>query len=201
MPFKKSIKVTIEHGHANDHEGDYSSVAYWYQDEPHLPFPPLPDASALLPYFPPPPLRIQGAIEGESLLASAKPTSGPVEVQGMEAWPGMWSGIAQLWWRPEQHPASLVLDLPAPSSGLYEVTGYFTKAKDYGNIRLTIGETAIGQEINLYDPNVVPTGPINLGRIRLNQGANPLNIMLTGKDDRSTGYLVGIDAFVLRKVD
>ena len=201
MPFKKSIKVTIEHGHANDHEGDYSSVAYWYQDEPHLPFPPLPDAPGLLPYLPPPPERIPGAIEGEALLASARPTSGPVEVQGMEAWPGMWSGLAQLWWRPEQHPASLVLNLPAPSAGLYEITGYFTKAKDYGKIRLTVGETALGPEINLYDPNVIPTGPINLGRIRLNQGANPLNVMLTGKDDRSTGYLVGIDAFVLRKVE
>ena len=28
MPFQKSIKVTIEHGNQNDHEGDYSSVAY-----------------------------------------------------------------------------------------------------------------------------------------------------------------------------
>ncbi|HID94945.1 MAG TPA: DUF2961 domain-containing protein [Candidatus Latescibacteria bacterium] len=33
--FKKSIKVTIEHGHANDRGDDYSSVAYWYQTEPH----------------------------------------------------------------------------------------------------------------------------------------------------------------------
>lgn len=33
--FTKSIKVTIEHGHANDQGNDYSSVAYWYQIEPH----------------------------------------------------------------------------------------------------------------------------------------------------------------------
>jgi hypothetical protein len=33
--FKKSIKVTIEHGHANALSNDYSSVAYWYQLEPH----------------------------------------------------------------------------------------------------------------------------------------------------------------------
>lgn len=37
--FKKSIKVTIEHGHANALTNDYSSTAYWYQREPHLPFP------------------------------------------------------------------------------------------------------------------------------------------------------------------
>jgi hypothetical protein len=37
--FQKSIKVTIEHGHANKLMNDYSSTAYWYQLEPHKPFP------------------------------------------------------------------------------------------------------------------------------------------------------------------
>lgn len=32
--FKESIKVTIEHGHANSLSNDYSSVAYWYSDRP-----------------------------------------------------------------------------------------------------------------------------------------------------------------------
>ena len=36
--FKKSIKVTIEHGHANRRSDDWSSTAYWYQSEPHMPF-------------------------------------------------------------------------------------------------------------------------------------------------------------------
>jgi hypothetical protein len=29
--FRKSIKVTLEHGHGNDRANDYSSVAFWYQ--------------------------------------------------------------------------------------------------------------------------------------------------------------------------
>ncbi len=41
--FRESIKVTIEHGHANDLSNDYSSTAYWYQLEPHAaPHPLLP---------------------------------------------------------------------------------------------------------------------------------------------------------------
>ncbi|MBN9502470.1 MAG: hypothetical protein BGO01_13725 [Armatimonadetes bacterium 55-13] len=39
--FRKSIRVSIEHGHANKLSNDYSSTAYWYQVEPHKPFPPL----------------------------------------------------------------------------------------------------------------------------------------------------------------
>jgi hypothetical protein len=37
--FQESIRVTIEHGHANNLSNDYSSTAYWYQEEPHAPFP------------------------------------------------------------------------------------------------------------------------------------------------------------------
>lgn len=40
--FEKSIRVTIEHGHANRRSDDYSSVAYWYQTEPHKVFNILP---------------------------------------------------------------------------------------------------------------------------------------------------------------
>jgi hypothetical protein len=49
IPFTKSIRVTIEHGHANHRSDNYYSVAYWYQDEPHSKFPPLPDVDERLP--------------------------------------------------------------------------------------------------------------------------------------------------------
>ncbi len=42
VTFEESIRVTIEHGHANKRSDDYSSVAYWYQTEPHKPFSILP---------------------------------------------------------------------------------------------------------------------------------------------------------------
>ncbi len=50
VPFKKSIRVTIEHGHANDRSDYYSSVAYWYQTEPHVPYPALPAEDKRLPF-------------------------------------------------------------------------------------------------------------------------------------------------------
>ncbi|KRE51563.1 DUF2961 domain-containing protein [Paenibacillus sp. Soil522] len=47
--FQKSIKVTIEHGHANDQGNEFSSVAYWYQLEPHKPLEELPPVEQRLP--------------------------------------------------------------------------------------------------------------------------------------------------------
>ena len=49
IPFTKSLRATIEHGHANDRGDDYYSVAYWYQTEPHAPFPKLPSVEERLP--------------------------------------------------------------------------------------------------------------------------------------------------------
>jgi hypothetical protein len=42
ITFEKSIKVTMEHGHANHRSDDFYTVAYWYQTEPHMQFPELP---------------------------------------------------------------------------------------------------------------------------------------------------------------
>ncbi len=51
IPFTKSIKATIEHGHANHRSDNYSSVAYWYQTEPHAAFPVLPPVDQRLPHM------------------------------------------------------------------------------------------------------------------------------------------------------
>lgn len=52
IPFQESIEVAIDHGLQNQLEGDFCSVAYWYQREPHAPFPPLPPAAQRRPSFP-----------------------------------------------------------------------------------------------------------------------------------------------------
>jgi len=49
--FHKSIKVTIEDGHANLRSDNLYSVAYWYQKTPHAKFPPLPPAEERIPKF------------------------------------------------------------------------------------------------------------------------------------------------------
>ena len=48
IPFTKSLRATIEHGHANHRSDNFFSVAYWYQKEPHAAFP-LPPVDQRLP--------------------------------------------------------------------------------------------------------------------------------------------------------
>ena len=49
IPFTKSLRATIEHGHANDRADNFYSVAYWYQNEPHANFPVLPPVETRIP--------------------------------------------------------------------------------------------------------------------------------------------------------
>ncbi len=53
IPFSKSLRATIEHGHANHRSDNYYSVAYWYQSEPHGPFPSLPPVDQRIPKLQP----------------------------------------------------------------------------------------------------------------------------------------------------
>ena len=49
IPFTKSLRATIEHGHANARSDNFFSVAYWYQSEPHAAPPALPPVEARIP--------------------------------------------------------------------------------------------------------------------------------------------------------
>ena len=49
ITFTKSLRATIEHGHANHRSDNYYSVAYWYQAEPHATFPALPGSEQRIP--------------------------------------------------------------------------------------------------------------------------------------------------------
>ncbi|TWD73288.1 DUF2961 family protein [Kribbella amoyensis] len=47
ITFERSIRVTVEHGHANKRSDDWSSVAYWYQTLPGKPLALLPVSARL----------------------------------------------------------------------------------------------------------------------------------------------------------
>jgi hypothetical protein len=53
ITFTKSLRATIEHGHANHRSDNFYSVAYWYQTEPHAQFPALPAVDQRLPRLQP----------------------------------------------------------------------------------------------------------------------------------------------------
>ena len=49
VTFERSLKHTMEHGHANDRGDNFFSAAYWYQTTPFTEFPPLPPVAERIP--------------------------------------------------------------------------------------------------------------------------------------------------------
>lgn len=196
IPFHKSIKFNIEHGTNNTVKADYSSLAFYYQTNPHPPFPPLPDD--LMPVESQPKPKIAGIIEGESLAASAKATEGGVSSQDTFGFDGEWSGDAQLFWAPTHSDAKLTLTLNAPEAKSYELIGYFTRAADYGDVQVSVNGVALTPIVHGYHNGVAPTGPISFGQAPLKAGANEVTLQVVGKDALSQNYFVGLDGFVLK---
>ena len=198
IPFEKSIRFAIQHGPVDDVEADYSSVAFYYQTHPHPAFPPLPvDLLPLAPYVV---THIPGMIEGESLLAGATATSGTISAQnmGQDDYEGRWSGDSQLFWQATTPHARLTLTLNASEAKEYELIGYFTQARDYGDLTIRVNGATVGAVVKGYAPVVRATGPVSPGRVSLQAGANKIELELVGKDARSSGYFAGVDGFVLK---
>jgi hypothetical protein len=198
IPFRRSLRFDIEHGGTNDTPGvEYSSVAFWYQTHPHVPFPPLPEHLVPLSGISEP------EIEAEDLLGRSTVTGGELRVQDMTEFDGEWSGGAQLWWVLAGPGDRLAMPIEVTEEGTYELVGFFTRAGDYGVIRAIVNGEPAGALMDGFSPRVEPSGPVSFGEARLRAGTNELVLELLGKDVRSAGYgdgyLVGIDGFTLRQ--
>jgi hypothetical protein len=190
IPFTKSIRALIEHGDQNKEIADYSNTAYWYQKEPHRPFAPMLSPGLRIP------LRVQvpnGALEAESFMPQETQLSSSVE--DMSAYGADWSGFKQLKVDAQKKGDSFMLVLPANESR-YDVDVYFTKGPLYGNVDVVptgVAPASFGG----YNETIIPGGKISLKNIHPLHGEITLRFVVSGKDQGSSGYEVGLDAFAL----
>jgi len=190
IPFRKSIRAVIEHGDRNTEIADYSCTAYWYQLEPHRPFPPMLKASLRIP------LRVEvpnGALEAESLVPEGVI---PHAVEDMSAYGPDWSGMTQLrvaWGRPGEQ---FTLRIPANDERC-DVDLFYTKGPAYGDVDVIAGGRTVAGYSG-YATSVVPGGKIALGDILTPGDPLTLTFRVRGEDPRSRGCAVGLDAFVIR---
>jgi len=187
IPFKQSILFTIEHGHANKEIADYSSTAYWYQKEPHKKF------AQMLPPGLRIPLRVtvpNGAIEAESL--QPENTTLVSRVEDMSAFGADWSNLKQLKVTAQKEGDAFTLAVPA-AEDRYDVSLYTTQGPEYGNVDILYEGKKVG-EIKGYNSTTMPAGRSVLKDLKASRAALPIKFVVSGRDDRSSGYAVGLDA-------
>ncbi|MCK9422017.1 MAG: DUF2961 domain-containing protein [Bacteroidales bacterium] len=188
IPFKKSIKFTIEHGHGNQEIADYSSTVYWYQMEPHKPFPPFPVAGQRTPLRVMKPAKL---IEAEKLKFQLNGQKS--KVMDMSEFGPEWGDNRQI--LIEAHDKSTFgLTINGLKEAQYDITLYYTLGPDYGNADIFINNQKTG-EINGYSLNTLPIGKTILTGLQHVTGLNSIDIkfVITGKDPASKGFNIGLD--------
>jgi hypothetical protein len=201
IPFRKSIRVTIEHGHGNDRADYFSSTAYWYQAEPHKPFPEFPSAETRLPYaLEPPPNFILPAwkeakaetgmafedpdkklmFKGEKLVLSKSSSYLP----SGERYPVLSTDGLK--------PPAVQLAFPVEISERYDLTLYFLKGPTMGNWR-PMSLVSANQDVLADRPEFSgyaeerTLGSLAVKNVSLAAGRNSISLMLAGRDSASAG--------------
>jgi hypothetical protein len=202
VPFQSSFEGAIEKYFPNNRPTLYDCTVYWYLapvgTDPYGPAA-LQDRTGY--YIQPKVVTVPGALEGEQLRVRKK-TGGNSQTQDMVAFGDRWSGDAQLFWTGAAPGDKLVLALRVPSAGTYEVKLQMTKARDYGIVQLYLDDDKLGSPIDLYNPSVIPTGPIPFAKRELKKGLHTLTVEIVGANDLAAkSYLFGLDYIRLEPVE
>jgi hypothetical protein len=206
IPFETSFRFDMEVWHwAPKATVNYAATSYWYaRPDATDDFEPV-DAKVLqsIP-APPPPFKIEGALEGESLKILGKSSDFPLGRQDLKEFTeGQWSGDAHLWGRPPKVGEWADLEVPVAADGKYKVVVYLTKARDYGVVQFSLDGKPLGKPLDGFEPDkVVSTGPVELGTVELKKGTAVLRVEVTGTNEKSVGlrYMWGLDCVVLKPV-
>lgn len=204
IPFSKSLRVAFEHGHANDRSDYYSSVAYWYQAEPHDPFPELAPAGKRLPFalesmenFVLPEWEAVPA-EGRSVFEDAK--------AGLRiAAPRLAAALTSYYdQRGARFPVVTTegavegtraeLDLSVRAAELYDIDLYLVRGPAFGNVRVLLPSKTDGPAPALKEAGTFSgyaeqrqMGVVSLKDVLLREGENRIILEVSGRDPRSGG--------------
>lgn len=201
--FQESIKVTIEHWgwispdenakqetHSwNEREDDFSSVAFWYQTGTPKKQPPVPHARArklksLDQVFPAPPFA-EDSRHGQG---------GCFVQSNLGFYPG-----GQLFYKPEApEDAWVEMTFDVQEKKPQRLLLSVTRAADYGVYQAYLNGTKVGRPFDLYHDAVTPW-EIHLLDFWPEPGKYTLRLECVGKNARSTGYFLGVEAVRLRE--
>ena len=136
------------------------------------------------------------------MAGAAVASGGDLVVQPMLGFGAGWGGNAQLFWRPPGPGANapgfaptLTLAFSVPSAGAWDLTLAHTLAPDYGRFSVEVAGREV-RDIDGYGSEVRLVRR-SLGRFELTAGRQPIVIKAIGKNEISSGFIVGVDRLEL----
>jgi hypothetical protein len=197
VAFKKSLRVEIEHKGSQvfpdgkrsgfiERDDLFSSVAFWYQTEPHKPWPALPSGPARLPF------RDKTLLESHEAVNAAKHSDASLETKSVN---GATDG-KQLLFKPNRNDGWIEISFNVEESQDIDLMPKMVHSQNCGIYRVKLDGQQIAQ-LDLYSPNTAIIAD-KLGRRHLDAGTHTLRFECTGKSSESSGYFLGFDALDAR---
>jgi len=211
IPFKKSIRVTIEHGNQNDRSDYYSSVVYWYQLEPHTQFAEIPSVEKRLPFAFAPAnftrpvwkeVKASNSDSGasglryfEDSITTMKFSGKNINLRKTSYYASTGDRYQELSIEADTTGELATLQFPAKAEETYDVNLYFKKGPAYGRFVAVFKGKEIGSSDGFTaDENIAI---MSLKDVLLSEGMNTLIFGATGKNDTSSGYGMGFIGLTL----
>ena len=179
IPFTKDFRFDMEVWHWRPVNVAYAATTYWYG----LPgakgnCDPMPEMARVIVAEGPKPLKVEGAIEGETLKILEK-TGGMTEIQDLAQF--RWSDDKQIWWRNGKPGDKLVLAFQVEKAGTYALSAALTKAIDYGIVRLYLDDKPLGEPLDLINNGVI-SKVFPLGKHQLSAGQHTFTAEIVGSN-------------------
>lgn len=205
VPFQKAFKLSFP----NPDGEDLSSIAFWYQRQPHAPFSPLQAAQERARFH-----RIflvPGALEAENLKVELstrylRPAVVPME----DLDDGQWSNNRQLYVSCDVAGAGswFALKVPVERASRYEVKVYMTKGEGFSDVALYVNDVRCkvtdeqGVSHELFEGKsgtTLPSGALSLGVHELKEGTSLVKFenATREKSGRRESTDIGVDCIVL----
>ncbi len=204
IPFNTSLKMDMEVWHWKECEVEYAATAYFYA-RPGVRTNRFPEKeNAARPLIEPPPLpppyKVTGAVELESLGAAARSEGVEAEAQGGFG-DDLWSGQQQLWVRGTKIGDFVEIRVPAPDESARRLQLHATRSWDYATVRVSVNGAVALESLDLCsgERKVVATGPIELGEFAPRDGAFTLRVQIVGASAKAVEpkTYFGLDCVVL----
>ncbi len=194
VTFKKSLRVEIEHkgsqhfpdGKENgfiERDDLMSSVAFWYQTEPHKSWPALPPGPERLADRP------HQLVVGWREVINAKHSDHPIQVQRL---PGVAQEGKQLWFTPADDKGWVEVSFTLDKELAGGLRGNLIQSWDYGIYRVSLDGKELAT-VDLYAKDVTRKA-CDWGKQTLAAGTHTLRFECTGKSAQSKGYFFGLDS-------
>ena len=196
--FSKEIRVEIEHGNrpVNEAKADFSSTAFWYQTEPHKPFPEMPSR--------------ENVIAGSAFLID-----GAIEWEGTEGCGPLYVSTYNLGWSNNmganfigEKGQSTSKTFSVDEDGTYKIGANFISSEIGAVGQVKIDGKKVGKPVDTYssDPrdfyllNVNPAmGHTVLGAVRLKAGEHVAEVEITGANPAAKGSELMIDCLTIAR--